>query len=305
MIFANQEIIKIINDFLEYMEIQKRSSHNTIISYQNDIFNLLKFFYKKNNQPVSKKTLSNLTLPDFRDWLIFRNEKKFNKNSTIRAISATKNLFNFADKKGFLQNEAINKITSPKKDQDLPKAIDQIDIKSIIATVENFVTESWCQKRDIAIIFLIYSTGLRISEAFNIIKSEFKDDYIIIFGKGGKQRNIPIIAIVRQKINDYLKICPYKINENQPIFLGIRGKSYNKTIFQKLIREIRKYLQLPNSITPHAFRHSCATHILENGGDLRSIQELLGHSTISTTQKYTKINKNHLMQSYLKSHPRK
>lgn len=304
MIFAHQEIIKIINQFLEYMEIQKRSSHHTIIAYQNDIFSFLRFVSKNLNETVSKNNLSQLTLQDFRAWLFDRNENNFDKNSTIRAISVIKNFFAFMKKRDFLENSHINNLSSPKKDLNIPRSIDKIDINSIILAVKNFIPQDWCQKRDLALIFLIYSTGLRISEAFSILKSEFKQDYIKIFGKGGKERNIPILPIVKQKIGDYLKNCPYKIDENQPIFLGVRGKIYNKTIFQKLIKDIRNYLQLPESITPHAFRHSCATHILENGGDLRSIQDLLGHSSLSTTQKYTKINKKHLMDSYLKSHPR-
>jgi integrase/recombinase XerC len=296
VIFVHKEVEKILNEFLQYMEIQKRSSHHTIIAYQSDIFSFLKFFSQKLRQPPSKKDLSKLELKDFRNWLAARNEKKFDKNSTIRAISVIKSFFMFMDKKEFLQNPHLKNLSSPKKDQNLPRSIDKIDIKSIILAVKNFVSLDWCQKRDIALIFLIYSTGLRISEAFSILKSEFSGDYVKVYGKGGKERVIPLLPIVQDKISIYLKSCPYKIKSNEEIFLGVRGGVYSKTIFQKLIRDIRKYLQLPNSITPHAFRHSCATHILENGGDLRS--------SLSTTQKYTKIDKNYLMKSYFKNHPR-
>jgi integrase/recombinase XerC len=301
----NLDIVKILNEFLEYMEIQKRSSHNTIIAYQSDIFYFLKFFAKKLQHSPSKEELAKLELKDFRNWLIARNNNGFDKNSTIRAISVIRNFFAFMEKRNFLYNSHLKNLSSPKKDKNIPRAIDQVDIKSITFAVEKFTTQDWCQKRDLAIIFLIYSTGLRISEAFSILKSEIKQDYIKICGKGDKERSIPLMPMVKEKITDYLKKCPYKIGENNEIFLGSRGGVYNKTIFQKLIRDIRKYLQLPESITPHAFRHSCATHILEKGGDLRSIQELLGHASLSTTQKYTKVNKNHLMTSCLESHPRR
>jgi integrase/recombinase XerC len=297
--------IEVVNDFLEYMEIQKRSSHNTIIAYRADIFYFLKFIAKELKRFPSLKDLSELKLKDFRSWLIFRNKDDFDKNSTIRAISVVKNFFLFTERKNLLHNLHIKNLSSPKKDKKLPRSIDVIDIKSIIFAVKNFVLQDWCQKRDLAIIFLIYSTGLRISEAFCVVRSDLKKDYVKIYGKGGKERKIPLLPLVKEKITTYLKCCPHKIKENEEIFLGVRGGSYNKTIFQKLIKDIRNYLQLPESITPHAFRHSCATHILENGGDLRSIQELLGHSSLATTQKYTKIDKNYLMKSYLRNHPRK
>jgi len=304
MIFLDQKVQKMLEEFFNYMEIQKRCSYNTILSYQNDISHFFKFFAKKFNHPITKINLENLDLPDLRKWLLARNKENFNKNSTIRSISVIKNFFAFLEKSGFLQNPNIAKLNSPKSNNSLPKSIDVDDINSITRTIKKFIKLEWCQKRDLSILILIYSTGLRISEAFAVTMTEFQQDHLVIFGKGGKERMVPLLPIAKQRINEYLQACPYKIKNHQEIFVGFRGGPYNKSIFQKLISNIRKYLQLSESVTPHALRHSFATHLLENGGDLRHIQELLGHSSLSTTQKYTKINKKHLFESYAKNHPR-
>jgi integrase/recombinase XerC len=170
--------------------------------------------------------------------------------------------------------------------------------------LKGFNKEHWCYLRDLALLTLIYGCGLRISEALAVTKDDLHDDYLKVLGKGSKERILPMLKIVKERIDDYLKNCPYGFASSNPIFLGARGGNYHPTLFQALIRRIRKSLQLPDSVTPHAFRHSFATHLLESGGDLRSIQELLGHSSLSTTQRYTKVDKKRLLDVYANLHPR-
>jgi integrase/recombinase XerC len=210
-----------------------------------------------------------------------------------------RSFFKFLNRHQFIANGEISKVKTPKLAKPIPKAIDKIDIDSITDLIKEFSKTDWTIKRDLALLTLIYGSGLRISEALSITSNHLDGSgVLIITGKGGKQRMVPILPITKQKIDEYLAIMPHKINGNDPIFLGLRGKKYQPASFEKLIQNIREYLSLPSTITPHSFRHSFATHLLENGGDLRTIQELLGHSSLSTTQRYTKVDKKRLLEVY-------
>ena len=172
-----------------------------------------------------------------------------------------------------------------------------------IDTAANNSNEAWIILRDQALLYLLYGCGLRISEALSLKVKDISKEFIIIKGKGGKERKIPIINAITKQIEIYLGSCPYNLKESDFIFVGKQGKVLNPGVFQRQIRYLRNKLNLPETLTPHAFRHSFATHILTNGGDLKSIQELLGHQDLSTTQKYTKIEAKHLLNVYNKSHP--
>jgi integrase/recombinase XerC len=312
-IVANKEVLSLTQSFLTYLASQKRCSNHTIISYENDISS---FFYFLRNSLltqgggddagqygtiITKEVLQNLSLADFRAWLMFRKESNFSNSSTARAVSCLRSFFQFLNRSKKINNKAIENLKSPKLGKPIPKSVDKIDIDSITNLVKKFSKEDWLQKRDLALLTLIYGCGLRISEALSLTKNHLNNSgAMVITGKGGKQRMLPVLPIVERRIEEYLAALPHKINVNTPLFLGLRGKKYQPAMFEKLIQNIREYLNLPNSITPHAFRHSFATHLLENGGDLRTIQELLGHSSLSTTQRYTKIDKKRLLEVYQK-----
>ena len=305
MLEFNNEIERLINDFFSFMRSRKRASEHTIISYQNDLSHFLVFLKNYKNKAVTIDVLEALNIYDFRAWLLSRNEDEFQSTSTARAVSCLRSFFAFLNKNKYLKNSEIKNIKSPKIPKSIPKAVDQIDIKSIMELVAEFSKHDWCIKRDMALLTLIYGCGLRISEALSVTKNNLaNNDTLIITGKGNKQRMVPILPIVRQRIDNYLAVCPYKIASDNPIFLGFRGGPYSPVLFERLIGKIRKYLQLSDTVTPHAFRHSFATHLLEAGGDLRTIQELLGHSSLSTTQRYTKIDKTRLLDVYKNAHPR-
>ena len=321
-LITQNEVKNLVDDFLLYLASEKRSSKNTIISYKTDIYYFFKFLNSYREEKISIKILEDLKLMDFRAFLANRINEEFTNNSNARAISVLRSFFSYLNKNKKITNSSIRNVKIPKIPKPIPKSVDEIDINKIMELLKSFNKENWCYLRDLALLTLIYGCGLRIREAILITKNhlEFdssfaktqaliaakdgKGDFLKILGKGNKEREIPLLPIVKSRINNYLLACPYGMPTSEPIFLGVRGKPYHPTLFQSLIRRIRKALQLPDFITPHAFRHSFATHLLENGGDLRSIQELLGHSSLSATQRYTKVDKNRLLEVYNKTHPR-
>ena len=305
MLKIDQELQKITKKFLNFLKIEKRLAENSIISYQNDLNSFFSLIAKITLKEINIKILENLTLNQFREWIILSKEKEFSTSSTIRATSTVKNFFLFLERKYQIKNPNIKNLKTLKSEKTVPRAIDKIDIDSIISSIKEFNKYDWCNKRDLALLTLIYGCGLRISEALNITKKDIlNQDNLYIIGKGGKERIIPILPIITKRINDYLAHCPFDIYSNEALFRGIRGGKYHATLFQKLIQNIRNYLNLPENTKPHSLRHSFATHLLESGGDLRSIQELLGHQSLSTTRRYSKVDKNRLFKIYEEVHPR-
>jgi integrase/recombinase XerC len=305
MIIIERKLQKIIEKYLIFLKIEKRLTKNTIISYQNDLNSFIKLISQIIDQELTTKNIEKISLNNFRQWIILLKERKFSSSSIIRSTSSVKNFFLFLENKYQIINPNIKNLKSLKSEKTLPRAIDKIDIDSIITSIKEFNKYEWCNKRDLALLTLIYGAGLRISESLNITKKNIiNQNNLYIIGKGGKERIIPILPIIQDRIRDYLNYCPFDIKENEEIFKGVRGGRYHATLFQKLIQNIRNYLNLPANTTPHSLRHSFATHLLESGGDLRSIQELLGHKSLSTTRRYSKVDKNRLFKIYEQAHPR-
>jgi len=296
----------IINEFLLYLATEKMDSKHTIISYREDLSDFEFFLKNKLNIEPTLENLAKLKHSDFRAWLGYKKDKDFETTSISRSLSAIKSFYKFLAKEKKVSNPIINIVKNPKVKKSLPRAIEKINIDKIIDCIKDMHKEEWQVDRDVALCTLIYGCGLRISEALNIKKRDFfkNNDVITITGKGNKTRNLPVLQIIKDRINNYLKSCPHIIMDNDYLFKSARGLKYSATLFEKLIRDIRIMLDLPEEITPHALRHSFATHLLSNGADLRSIQGLLGHSSLSTTQKYTKVDKERLLTVFNKVHPR-
>jgi integrase/recombinase XerC len=298
--FCDNYIYKIYELYLDFLIKEKKYSDNTIQSYQNDIDNFIRYKYKSFEKKVDKNFIEKLDVNDFREWLSERLNNHIN-NSNARALSSLRSLFKFWNENKYINNGQIFKIKTPKITKSLPRAVDFTDIKRIIEIVEKYHEDQWQNYRDLAILFVVFGCGLRISEALSLTKNILANqENIVVKGKGNKQRMIPLLPVVKEKIDKYLALCPYKINNDQPIFLSIENKFYNRSQFAKLIADIRKQLNLSDDVTPHSFRHSFATELLSKNVDLRTIQELLGHASLSTTQIYTKIDKNKLLQSIKK-----
>lgn len=209
------------------------------------------------------------------------------------------------DRNGILHNAAISTVRSPKLPHKLPRPLLEAQAMNILESADLLCKEDWVGQRDRALFTLLYGCGLRIDEALSLnVRDMPHDGKIRVMGKGSKEREVPVIDIVEQTLNAYLEQCIFPTDPDRPLFVGTRGGRLNQGVAQKSMRSLRSTLGLPETATPHALRHSFATHLLQNGANLREIQELLGHSSLSTTQRYTEVNAEELMRVYKAAHPR-
>ena len=284
-------------NFYNYLLNEKNYSKKTILAYSNDLNSFFAFCKTKN------KDLDKLDYDDFRMWLSERMLKGLSNRSNSRALSSIKSFFKFIEKKYGIFNEIVFKIKSPKFTKSLPKNITENNLYKMLQIIKNFHDDEWENDRDMAIFLLLYCCGLRINECLAIKLSNFiAKDSIKILGKGKKERIVYVLPVVINALDRYKSSCPYLI-ENY-LFLSKTGKKYSATAFEKVMQNIRTFLNLPDTITPHSLRHSFATDLLSNGVDLRIIQEMLGHSSLKTTQIYTHVDTNKILNIYKNSHPR-
>ena len=304
MFGRNPEFSKIINDWQAYLGIQRNYSVHTLQSYLNDFNHFLKFFEYYHSETATLKTIESIDIRFVRSWLSARLAENFSSVSNARALSSIKNFYKYLEKKHNINCHAIFIVQSPKKPKNLLKALTKQDTQVALQSIEMLGDEEWIHIRNKALLTLIYASGLRISEALSLTKKHIENhEFIKIKGKGSKERIIPWINEVRELVKKYIDILPYTIEIDDPIFRGKRGAPLQRSVFNRELINLRRMLGLPEHLSSHAFRHSFATHLLENGANLRSIQDLLGHQSLSTTQRYTKINQSHLESVYNKAHP--
>lgn len=300
----SSEIVKIIQDWQEYLSTQRNYSENTTLSYRNDLEHFLNFIGKYQEQTISLHTLENIDLRLIRSWLSERHQNDYNAASNARALSSIKNFYKYLEKKYGIKCHAIFTVKNPKKPSVLPKALSKEETNLSLDKIEMLAGEEWLHLRNKALLVLIYASGMRISEALSITKNHLKNqEFIKITGKGNKERLIPWISSAKSLVEKYVTNLPYDIESDEPIFRGQRGGPLQRAVFNKELIHLRRMLGLPEHLSSHAFRHSFATHLMENGANLRSIQNLLGHKSLSSTQRYTKINQTHLESIYNKTHP--
>lgn len=292
---------KIIKRWLDWLKVQRNYSPHTVKSYLSDVQIFLK------NIPVEKvglEDLKKLDVRDFRNFFSQRAKSYINKSSIAREESSVRNFFKWMDNNGIMQNTAIFQLSSPKLPKVLPRSLDVNTTFEVIDKALTDCSEPWIGIRDMAIFTLLYGCGLRISEALGLNVEDLENpDFIKICGKGGKDRYVPLLPIVIERIEKYKKNCPYRLNKGEPLFLGAKGERVKPRIIQRKLQKIRLELNLPPNITPHALRHSYATHLLAQGADLRSIQELLGHASLSSTQRYTDVDMEVILKEYKKAFP--
>jgi len=282
----------------------KRLADKTLEAYGRDLSQFMSFLAGHMGGPISLQSLKELRAADIRAFMAQRREESLGSRSLARVLSALKSFFAFLEREEILATEAFNAIRTPKIPHSLPKALTVVEAKKTIAATDEMEDRPWVAARDMAVISLCYGAGLRISEALALTKGDLESDVLRVTGKGGKIRMVPLITPVRQSIEEYLKLSPFKLWPADPLFRGVRGGVLSPRLIQKRMEQLRSALGLPPSATPHALRHSFATHLLGKGGDLRAIQELLGHASLSTTQIYTAVDTERLMESYAKAHPR-
>ena len=286
----------IISGWFASIQLRSQSAH-TLESYQNDINYFAQFLSNYDSDKTIEDAILEVDIRTVRSYLAKLKQEDYQPSSISRKLATIKNFYRFLLRKNYKIDQSIFALRSPKKAKTIPKALNQEQTNSAIEN-SGYEEEEWIARRNKAIILLLYGTGLRISEALSVTKEHMNSDSLRIKGKGGKERMVPWLEPVKIAIEEYLKFVPYMIDENMPIFLGLRGKKLKQTYFNKILMNMRRRLNLPEHLTPHAFRHSFATHLLENGADLRVIQELLGHVSLSTTQIYTKTNIAHLKKAH-------
>ncbi|HJM48829.1 MAG TPA: tyrosine recombinase XerC [Alphaproteobacteria bacterium] len=283
----------------------KQSSEHTVAAYSRDVARFFEFLTRHLGAPPGIADLAALKVADFRAYLARRRTDGLKSASLTRELSSLRNLFRHFERTGLLHNAAIGALRTPKLPHSLPKALSPSQAREVVECAASVSEHDWVARRDAAVLTLLYGCGLRISEALDLDRHEAPArDSMVITGKGRKQRMVPVLAIVREAIDDYLAACPYELAPEGPLFLGLRGKRLRPEMVQRLVRRLRALLALPESATPHALRHSFATHLLAGGGDLRTIQELLGHASLSTTQRYTEVDSSRLLEIYDAAHPR-
>jgi integrase/recombinase XerC len=294
-----------IGDWGAWLAHERRLSSHTISAYGRDLSDFLEFLTMHLGGPLSLAALDGLRTADFRAWLSARAERDLARSSTARALSTLRGLFRWFERHDLVHNSALVNLRTPKVPRAVPKALSESEALSTLAAAGQHAKQPWVAKRDVAILTLLYGAGLRIGEALSLNRENRPEGTAMrIIGKGGKERLVPLLAVVVDAVADYLDACPHDVPLDGPLFVGVRGKRLNPGLVQATVRELRAALGLPATATPHALRHSFATHLLAKGGDLRSIQELLGHASLSTTQRYTAVDTARLAEVYRAAHPR-
>lgn len=294
-----------VADWLSWLEHERRGARHTIAAYRRDLGNFLAFTTGHLGDTLQLSDLEKMRAADFRAWLARRASEKRAKTSTARALSALRSFFRFLERSRKFSNPSLKIIRTPKLPRSLPKPLSEDEAADAVARIGDMAAEPWIGVRDAALISLLYGCGLRIDEALSLERRAAPfDDLLRIKGKGNKERVVPVLPAVSDAIARYLAACPFRLQPNDPLFVGARGKRLQAGVVQRQMRKLRGYLGLPETATPHALRHSFATHLLSDGGDLRAIQELLGHASLSTTQRYTAVDEAQLMKVYAKAHPR-
>ena len=299
---ASREINQLIAQWQSWLLNERRYSPHTLDAYSRDLSGFFDFAAEHLGKVPETADLAKLEVRDFRAYLSQRATRHIDKSSLARELSTLKNFFKWLARYDILRNPALSVIRTPRRAKVLPKALEVNDTFNVIDEAQNLASNSWQGLRDTAIFTLLYGCGLRISEALSLNVGDIgNNDFLRIKGKGNKERIVPLLPVVVENINKYLAECPYQPKQGEPLFLGARGDRLVPRIIQRQMQKIRAYLGLPDNLTPHALRHSFATHLLAEGTDLRSIQELLGHASLTTTQRYTDVQIETLKKEYDKA----
>lgn len=293
-----------IENWLRELGSVKRLAPKTLEAYGRDIGQFMSFLSGHMGGAVTLAFLKDLRGTDVRAFMADRRNDSLGSRSLARVLSSLRSYFKFLEREGILASDALNVIRTPKISKSLPKALTVIEAKKTVSMAGELEERPWVAARDMAVIALCYGAGLRISEALALRRADLESATLRVTGKGGKIRMVPLIASVRDFIETYLGLVPFALKNDEPMFRAIRGGVLGPRPIQARMELLRSALGLPQSATPHALRHSFATHLLGKGGDLRAIQELLGHASLSTTQIYTAVDTERLLQSYTLAHPR-
>jgi len=283
---------------------ERRASAHTLRAYGDDAERFVRFLHGHLGGVATEKSLARLSPADIRAFITVRRSEGLGAKGVQRALAAVRSFFRYLARENIVENAAARNVRTPRIRRGLPRPLSETDAARAIEQAGEHDVE-WLGARDVALLTLLYGAGLRISEALSLKRGDVPlPATLTILGKGGKERVVPLLAVVRQAIDSYEKLIPFAGTKGSALFLSRRGKAMSPREAQLLMARLRGALGLSERATPHAMRHSFATHLLSNGGDLRSVQELLGHASLSTTQTYTQIDSKKLRDVYEKAHPR-
>jgi integrase/recombinase XerC len=308
---ADATLVLLMTHWLAHLRAERRLSPKTLEAYARDLRQFLEFLCEHWGSRVTLARFAALEAVDIRAFMAMRRADEIAGRSLMRALAGLRSFGRFLDREGRGKVGALSAIRAPKVGKSLPKPIGIAAARRLADADERAgeTREPWILARDAAVMALLYGSGLRISEALGLKRRDVprpgEGDVLIVTGKGNKTRMVPVLQNVLRLVADYVSICPHPLSQNGPIFVGARGGPLSPRIIQLTMERMRPALGLPDSATPHALRHSFATHLLSRGGDLRAIQELLGHSSLSTTQVYTGIDSERLLEVYRQAHPRR
>ena len=299
---ASPGVLQLVNGWRQYLVSEKRMSPHTLAAYGRDMGFFLAFMSEYLGCGLTPRIITAMKVRDFRAFLAFRRGEGASARTVARNLSSLRNFYSYLSRVHGIKNDAIKAMQGPKIPHRVPRPLTIDNAKTVIETIGDQAPNDWVSARDTAVITLLYGCGLRIAEALGLNACDRpKTDILRVTGKRQKERIVPILPIVRQAVNTYMALCPYALPEDGPLFVGVRGKRLNPRAIQGAMQQVRVTLGLPESATPHALRHSFATHLLSAGGDLRTIQELLGHADLASTQVYTEVDSARLKDIYDKA----
>lgn len=316
LLYAKPDLLAQREAWLQHLSAERRLASHTLAAYERDLRQFLAFQTDHLGSPVSLADIADLTPLDLRAFIAARRNEGIGGRSVARGLAGVRSFVKFLERAGLANSAALGAIRTPKHQKPLPKPLAKKDALAVVDQEGHGDTETaapghaaagWVIARDTAVLALLYGAGLRISEALSLTRRKAPVrgiDVLMIKGKGGKERMVPILPAVQQAVEDYLAKIPFGLEIDEPLFRGVRGGPLKPRLVQLAMARLRGALNLPETATPHALRHSFATHLLSAGGDLRAIQELLGHASLATTQLYTAVDSDALLKSYEQAHPR-
>lgn len=306
LIIAAPDLMEKRRAWLESLASERRLSGNTLDAYERDTRQFLTFLTGHMGGPAKLSDIHSLRPADLRAFLAARRRDGSGARSLGRHLAGLRSFLRYLERKGLVNAAAAGAIRAPKQPKSLPKPLTDRQALELVKIDAQLQEEPWIAARDAAVLALLYGCGLRISEALGLQPTELTPESttLRITGKGGKTRIVPLLPVVFEAVATYRKLCPYHLPADEPLFRGARGGPLQPAIIQREMQKLRSALGLQETATPHALRHSFATHLLAGGGDLRTIQELLGHASLSTTQVYTGVDSSRLLEVYDRAHPR-
>ena len=307
LVSAKPDVNDALRAWLTHLGSERRLARATCVAYERDARQFLRFLTTHLGSPPAIADLATLSPRDFRGFLAERRRSGAESRSLARSLSGLRSFLAFLERRGDIDATAAGAVRPPRQPRGLPKPIKAADAKAMVDADMGLETDPWIATRNAAVLTLLYGCGLRISEALSLTgETAPRPDTqtLRIIGKGGRERIVPVLPVVGEAVDAYLALCPFHIGPKDPLFVGARGGALSARIVQYAVARMRGALGLPATATPHALRHSFASHLLAGGGDLRTIQELLGHASLSTTQIYTQIDEARLLDVYDAAHPR-